>query len=132
MYTVCIPGAMAALLFPSWTKLPLLNFMHIHSFTVHILLALYPIVLTVVGDIKPNMKAVPKCLLILLGMAIGAYLLNPVLDSNFFFMSSAGEGNPLQWFEVNWGNHLYGFPLLVAAVIAVMHGLRLVVSKLRK
>lgn len=56
LYTVCIPGAMAALLFPSWTELPVLNFMHLHSFTVHILLAMYPIVLTAAGDIKPDVK----------------------------------------------------------------------------
>lgn len=121
LYTVCIPGALAALLFPSWTELPLLNFMHLHSFTVHILLAMYPIVLTAAGDIKVDAKTLPKCLLSLLAMAIAAYLINPVLNANFFFMANAGKGNPLYWFEVNWGGHLYGFPVLLAAIVTVMH-----------
>lgn len=121
LYTVCIPGALAALLFPSWNELPVLNFMHLHSFTVHILLAMYPIALTVAGEIRPDVKTLPKCLLILIVMAVVAYLINPLLDANFFFMAGASKGNPLYWFKVNWGSHLYGFPILVAAVIIVMH-----------
>jgi uncharacterized membrane protein YwaF len=39
LYGACIPGALAAILAPTWVKLPLFNFMHLHSFTVHILLA---------------------------------------------------------------------------------------------
>ena len=35
-------------------------------------------------------------------------------------MIYAEKGNPLYWFEQNWGSHLYGFPVLIAAVIAVM------------
>lgn len=122
MYTVCIPGALAALLFPSWTALPLGNFMHIHSFTVHMMLALYPIVLTVNGDIRPQIKTVPACLLVLVVLAAIMWVINPYLDANFFFMASADKGNPLYWFQENWGNHLYGFPVLVAAIVAVMHG----------
>lgn len=122
LYTVCIPGALAALLFPSWTELPLQNFMHTHSFTVHILLAMYPIVLAAGGDIRPDAKQIPKCIAILAAMAVIAWLINPLLDTNFFFMASAGEGNPLYWFEVNWGSHLLGFPVFVAAVLLVMHG----------
>ncbi|MBQ9839178.1 MAG: YwaF family protein [Oscillospiraceae bacterium] len=132
LYTVCIPGALAALLFPSWNELPFLNFMHLHSFTVHILLVLYPVMLTIAGDIRPDPKTVPKCLLILLVMAVAAYLINPLLESNFFFMASAGKGNPLYWFQQNWGNHLLGFPVLVSAVILVMHGPRLLLKNRRK
>lgn len=122
LYTVCIPGAIAALLFPSWTSLPLGNFMHIHSFTVHILLALYPIVLCVGGDIKIDIKDVPKCLLMLVGMAIPIYCVNLLLDTNFMFLMSADEGNPLYIFEQMWGSHLLGYPVIIAGVLIVMHG----------
>lgn len=132
LYTVCIPGAAAALLFPSWTSLPLGNFMHIHSFTVHMLLVLYPIVLTVGGDIRPDVRALPKCLAVLIAMAVVAYFINTPLDANFFFMARADEGNPLSWFEQNWGNHLYGFPVLVTAIILVMHGPWVLARKIRK
>ncbi len=132
LYTACIPGAIAALLFPTWTALPFGNFMHMHSFTVHILLALYPLVLSVCGDIRPDVRQVPKVVGVLIVLAVVMYFINPLLDSNFFFMASADEGNPLYWFEVNWGSHLLGFPVLVSAVLLVMHGPVLLWRRLRK
>ncbi|MBQ9169047.1 MAG: YwaF family protein [Oscillospiraceae bacterium] len=121
LYTVCIPGTMAALLFPSWTELPLGNFMHIHSFTVHILLALYPIVLAVNGVLKPRAKDIPRCLLLLLAMAGFAYIFNLLFDTNFMFLMSASKGNPLYLFKKMWGSHLLGFPVIIAGVLVVMY-----------
>lgn len=121
LYTVCIPGALAAMLFPTWSKLPLDNFMHIHSFTVHALLAMYPIVLAVNGEIQVRMKYVPKCLLMLLCMAIPIYVFNLIFDTNFMFLMEADAGNPLYLFEQMWGNHLYGFPIIITAIIVVMY-----------
>lgn len=121
LYTVCIPGTMAALLFPTWTSLPVRNGMHIHSFTVHILLALYPIVLTVAGELKPCAKMLPKCLGLLVLMAVPIYGLNLLLDTNFMFLMYADEGNPLYWFAQNWGSHLWGFLVIITAVIIVMY-----------
>ena len=74
LYTVCIPGALAALVFPSWSKLPVGNFMHIHSFSIHALLMLYPLVLAVNGEIEVRIAHVPKCLLMLVCMAIPVYV----------------------------------------------------------
>lgn len=121
LYTVGIPGAIAALLFPTWTSLPFMNFMHLHSFTVHILLALYPIVLAASGELAPELKRLPQYLLLLVGMAIPIYGINLLLNTNFMFLMSADEGNPLYMFEQMWGNHLLGFPVLIAAVLIVMY-----------
>lgn len=121
LYTVGIPGALAALLFPTWTSLPIMNFMHLHSFTVHILLALYPIVLGTAGELNPQVKQLPRYLLLLVAMAIPIYGINLLLDTNFMFLMSADAGNPLYLFEQLWGNHLYGFPVLIAAVLLVMY-----------
>ena len=56
LYYIGIPGAMLALLFPNWTVLPCMNFFHIHSFTIHLLLVMYPVVLVTSGEVKPNIK----------------------------------------------------------------------------
>lgn len=120
LYLVCIPGAIAALLFPTWATLPPLNFMYLHSFTIHILLALYPIVLTAGGDIVPERREFPKCVLLLLGMAIPIYIFNRLGNTNFMFLMYPEGGSPLVWFEEHWGNHLLGYPVLIAAVMAVM------------
>ena len=120
LYTVCIPGALAALLFPSWTKLPLGNFMHIHSFTVHILLALYPIVLTCAGDIRPKVQDIPKCVGILLTAAIPITIINLLLGTNFMFLMEADTNNPLYIFKQLFGSHLWGFPIIITAILIVM------------
>lgn len=132
LYTVCIPGALAALLFPTWTSLPITSGMHLHSFTVHILLLLYPTVLTLGGDLKPDVKKLPKSLGLLALMAIPIYGLNLLLDTNFMFLMSADPGNPLYFFETLWGSHLLGFPVIIAGVLLVMYGPIILIQKLRK
>ena len=131
LYTVGIPGAMAALIFPSWTSLPLGNFMHLHSFTVHILLAIYPIVLTAAGELRPEVKKLPKYLGLLIGMAIPIYGINLLLNTNFMFLMSADEGNPLYLFEQLWGSHLLGFPVIIAGVLIVMYVPLVIIRKYR-
>lgn len=121
LYSICIPAAIAALLFPTWTKLPLLNFMHIHSFTVHILLATYPIMLTAGGDIRPTAKDLPKSFLLLMGLALPIYVVNLLCDTNFMFLMYANKGNPLYWFEEAWGSHFLGFPVIITGVMLVMY-----------
>lgn len=132
LYLFCIPAAIIALVFPTWVELPVLNFMHLHSFTVHILLATYPIMLTVGGDIKPTLKRLAKCLLLLLGMAAVVYVTNILFDTNFMFLMYAEEGNPLLIFEQMWGSHLLGFPVLLPLVIALMYGVVYGVRALQK
>ena len=121
LYAVCIPGAMAALLFPSWTSLPIFNFMHLHSFTLHTLLVLYPVMLTYAGDVKPKVKDLPKCLGLLFAMVQIAYYINRVLGTNFMFIMEADANNPLYVFEQMWGNHLLGLPVIITAIVIVMY-----------
>lgn len=131
LYTVCIPGAIAALLFPTWTELPFMNFMHWHSFTVHILLAMYPLVLAINGELEIRIQNIPKCMLLLVGMAIPIYFINLALDTNFMFLMSVDEGNPLYLFEQLWGNHLFGYPVIIAGVLIVMYGPVLLYRKIK-
>ena len=121
LYTVCIPGAIAALLFPSWTKLPVANFMHLHSTTIHIMLVMYPMVLSVNGVLTPSARGIPKCLGLLLVMAGVALVANLAFDTNFMFLMEAEPGNPLYVFEQLFGSHLIGFPILITAVLLVMY-----------
>ena len=121
LFGVCIPGAIAALLAPTWVKLPLLNFMHLHSFTVHICLAAYPIMLVAGGDIQPDIKQVPMCILFTACMAIPIYFVNVLLDTNFMFLMHADAGNPLKLFEP-LGHHLIGVPIIYAGVVVVLYG----------
>lgn len=120
LYFICIPAATAALLFPTWTSLPAVNFMFWHSTSVHILLAAYPIMLFSGGEIRPSVRYMGKCFLLLLAMAVPIYCVNLLLDTNFMFLMYAPDGNPLAWFRDRFGYHWIGFPVLLAAVFALM------------
>lgn len=123
LYAFCIPSAILALVIPSWNELPLANFMHLHSFTVHILLLLlYPLMLTFGDDIVPNAKHLPKTILLLLGFAVVAYIVNEnTTGANFMFLKSASDIAPLVFFKKLCGTHLVGFPVLAAAILTLMY-----------
>lgn len=132
LYYIGIPSAMLALLFPNWTVLPCMNFFHIHSFVVHILLVMYPMLLITSGEVKPTIRTMPKCILLLIGLAIPAYFLNLLFDTNFMFLMSPETGNPLGLFEKYLGSHLWGFPILLPIVMFVMYLPLFIASRLTK
>jgi len=132
LYMVCIPGALAAILFPSWTELPLLNAYHLNSSIVHILLVTYPVTLTVSGELNPRANMILKCLGFLAAMAVPIYGLNLLLDTNFMFLMYAEPGNPLYWFGQNWGSHLWGFPVIIAGILIVLYVPMELYHKLKK
>ena len=131
LYYFAIPGALLALLFPNWTELPAWNFFHIHSFTIHILLVLYPLLLVTTGRVSTELKAALKGVLLLVAMAIPVYFLNLLWDTNFMFLMEPDSGNPLELFEKLLGSHLWGFPILLPVVILVMYLPILLVKKCR-
>ena len=132
LYYFAIPGAALALLFPNWTSMPVWNFFHIHSFTIHILLVLYPLLLVTTGQVATDLKSALKGVLLLIAMAIPVYGLNLLWDTNFMFLMKPDSGNPLEMFEKLLGSHLWGFPILLPVVILVMYLPVFLVKKLKK
>ena len=121
LYYIAIPGAALALLFPNWTETPVLNFFHIHSFTIHILLVLYPLLLVTTDQVETDLKAALKGVGLLVAIAIPVYGLNLLWDTNFMFLMESDSGNPLELFQQLLGSHLWGFPILLPVVILVMY-----------
>jgi len=121
LYFIGIPGAMMALLFPNWTVLPCMNFFNIHSFTIHALIVLYPLLLVIGGEVKLAFKEMAKCVGLLVALAIPIYFVNLAADTNFMFLMNPETGNPLGLFEQYLGSHLWGFPILLPIVMLVMY-----------
>ena len=121
LYYIAIPGAALALLFPNWTNMPVWNFFHIHSFTIHILLVLYPLLLVTTGQVATDLLSALKGVGLLVAMAIPVYGLNLLWDTNFMFLMHPDSGNPLELFEKLLGSHLWGFPILLPVVVLVMY-----------
>ncbi|MBE6810186.1 MAG: hypothetical protein E7521_03905 [Ruminococcaceae bacterium] len=132
LYAICVPAGIIALLTPSWTALPPANFMHIHSFTIHILLAVYPLMLVAGGDIKPEVKMAPKCLLLLLCMGVIVLGVNFLCDTNFMFLMRTDDISFLVLFENLFRHHQWAFPILLPIVIGVMYLPIVIINKLKK
>ena len=132
LYAICIPAGTIAMLTPSWTALPPTNFMHIHSFSIHILLAVYPLMLTLGGDIKPDVKMVPKCLLLLAGMGVAVLGINFLCDTNFMFLMRTDDIGFLVLFENIFGAHQWAFPILLPIVLLVMYTPVIIINKIKQ
>ena len=65
MCVISMPGAMAALLFPDWTRYPLFNYMHINTFLIHGLLVLVPVLVLTSGRYRPSIKRIWQIFLFL-------------------------------------------------------------------
>ncbi len=124
LYAICLPGAFFAMIFPGWNSLPLWNALCIHSFTAHILLFVYPVLLIAEG-FRPRFCRLLRCLPWMLGAATLVYCLNQWWGTNFMFLAWAGEGNPLAWFEKLLGTpgYLAGIPVIAAGCWAMLYGL---------
>lgn len=132
LYYFGIPGAALALIFPNWTSQPFFNFFHLHSFIIHILLVMYPLILVTSRQVEMNIKSAFKSLILLVGFAIPVYCLNLLWDTNFMFLMRPDSGNPLEFFQSILGSHLWGFPILLPIVILIMYLPILIVKKHKK
>lgn len=130
LYAVCLPGAFFALLTPGWSYLPLCNALCIHSFTAHILLLLYPL-LVIREGFRPQFSRLLKLLPCFVPAVLAAWACNALWGTNFMFLNYAGQGNPLSWFEAHLGTpgYLVGIPILCALCWAVLYGVPILFRK---
>ena len=137
LYAVCIPASLAALIFPSWmTSLPYFSLMSIHSWSVHIMLLIYPVLL-LSGGFRPSYRFFLSCRVILpfAFLLVFDYFFNLAFDTDFFFLSrGGGEGNPLSFFAsvLPYPLYLLFVALLLSLMVTLMYALSYKVKKLRK
>jgi hypothetical integral membrane protein (TIGR02206 family) len=122
-YCCGIPGALAALLTPTWIIYPFLNYQYLESILAHTLLILLPAIWIWGDGFRPQVRRLPACLGLLAGLAIIAAVANRLIGSNFMFLSYPPAGSILAVFETWLGNPGYLFPLagLVGLVWAVLY-----------
>ena len=114
-YAITLPTASMAMAFPDWTgALPCMNLMCIHSFSIHLLLVLYPCLLFYGGFI-PSAKQLFRLIPIVAFLAFVMYFVNGALGTNFFFVNGGGDGNPLTFLEKYIGGwYRLAFPVIAA------------------
>lgn len=131
LYATCMPGAFLALLTPDWTAYSPFGFLSCAGFLIHTLLVAFPLMLTVGGEIRPNARSLPKCLLFLAALALPMYFFDRATGMNFMFLSSPSPGSPLEWFAfLGSPGYILGYlPLIAAAWLALYLPWRLIRQK---
>lgn len=110
LYCIGTFGAALALTTPNWMALPVMNFMHLHSVSVHILLVLFPIMIILKGH-RPDIRNWLKCFLIAVCYCVPVYVFNKFFDTDFVFLNGARDTPfvPL----VNLIGPLYVIPMIM-------------------
>ena len=121
IYCLQIPGAVIAMLMPTWTCLPFLNLMSIHSFTVHALLILYGVLLLVGKEQKHTLKGFIGAVAFILIYAIPIAIINTKFNTNFLFINHTNENPFLILLEGIFKYHQIGILLSVAILWSIMY-----------
>lgn len=123
LYSVALPGALAALLFPNWNVFPLVHFQSIHSFLYHTLLLSFSLFPPVLKGCRPGLKAIFPSMVFLSGVAIPVGFLNRLLHTNYMFLRGPSKGSPLELLTGIPGKYGYllAYFLLVLAVVTLMN-----------
>jgi hypothetical integral membrane protein (TIGR02206 family) len=118
LYSLGLPGALAALIYPNWTMYPMANFYSLQSFMIHALHIALPLMLLLTGEIRPDAKRLWRVVAFLAVAVPPIYFFNIRHNTNFFFINAGSEGSPLEIF-VNWLG-FPGFLLPYAGLVAVI------------
>lgn len=122
LYAFCMPGALAALLFPDWTYYPALHFMTVSSFVLHILIVAYVLMQTAGRDILPDIRKTPRCLAFMLALAAPVYVFDILTGTNYMFLNWPSAGSPLELFAfLGRPAYILGYLPILAAAWAVMY-----------
>ncbi|WP_301845158.1 YwaF family protein [uncultured Ruminococcus sp.] len=132
LYSLSLPGACLALLFPNWFPLPLWNFFSIHSFVIHGLLVAVPVIFLARGTLRPDWKRLPFCFTMVAAACIPIVWVNHRFHTNFFFLSWPTSGSPLIWFGREFGNYRIGLPVLMALIWTGMYGIPALCQLIRR
>lgn len=124
MCTACLPGAAAALIFPDWTRYPVINFMSLHGFIMHGLLVLIPCMLMVARDFVPKLKHIYMVALFFVVTLPIIKVINYYFDTNFMFLERPSRGSPFQavYHSHGYVSYMVVYGMVVFAIILLMYG----------
>ncbi|MBR3246028.1 MAG: TIGR02206 family membrane protein [Parasporobacterium sp.] len=122
LYSLCLPGTIAALIFPDWTYYPPIHFITIEGFLFHFGVALYVVCQLISKRIQPDIRKIWKVCLFILICVVPIYFLNRKWGTNYWFINAAPQNTPLEWIEKVMGSsgYLIGFGILALMVSSIL------------
>ena len=126
LYSLTLPGAAIALLFPGWTNEPVGSFLHVHSFIFHALLVGYVCMLLVAKQLATTARMLYVSVLFLLITVPLTYLYNVRFHTNFMFLNKPVKGTPLQWLYDAFGasGYIVSLCVVLACIWLVLYSLK--------
>lgn len=135
LYTLCLPGAVLAMLFPDWSFYPALHFITIEAFLFHMGIVVYVGFQLCSRGIEPRFCRIWQVLLFLVIVVTPIYVFDKAFHVNYMFVNWPSAGSPLEWMADFMGNpgYLMGYGGLVILCAGLMDlGYALVVRLRRK
>ena len=130
LFSLTLPGAMIALLFPGWTNNSVGSFLHIHSFVFHALLIIFICPLIREKQLNTSFKDLWRSILFLIITVPPIYIYNKQFYTNFMFLNAPVKGTPLQWLYDAFGAS--GYLISLALVIFSVWGILYAPSLIKK
>lgn len=95
LYTLCLPGAVSALLFPDWTVYPPYSYFCLHAFAVHSAAVLFILLELKRGYIRPSWHLAYQPILFLSILVPVLSCFNRMFHTNYLFLTEPSRGSPL-------------------------------------
>ncbi len=131
LYSLGLPGAAMALLFPDWVTYPPIHFLTFHAFLFHAGIILYVITALAEREIRPSLAGVREPITFLCVVVPCIYAFDRHFHANYFFVNVPSEGSPLVLLAAWLGNpgYLVGYAVLALLLMLLMNGLYVVWSR---
>lgn len=130
LFTLTLPGAAIALIFPGWTTDAIGSFLHIHSFVFHALLIVFVLALVRERQLQTDFRDCWRAVVFLALTVPIIYAYNAAFNTNFMFLNKPVENTPLQWLFDAFGAS--GYLVSLAGVIFIIWGMLYFVKGLKR
>ena len=114
-----VPAALTAVLFPSITMYPWLNFYNLHTFIFHGLIIAFFTWLLMSGEIAPNYAGLWLSFLFVMTFSVPIYFLNNAFHTNYMYIVNRTDVPVLStlWDKIVLKK---GKPVFMALILAIM------------
>ncbi len=121
VYTLCMPGAAAALLFPGWSDYPLFSFMGMEGFLSHGLILAYGVTALACGRIRPRLTRLWKVWVFLAVVVPPVYWFNQRYNCNYWFINWSIPGSPLEFLaKFGFPGYLIAYGMLALIIMLLL------------
>ncbi len=123
LYSLGMPGALLAILFPNGNMYPPIHFITIQSFLFHTLIVIYVICCLSDRLICPSLRASLGSILFLIVLVPLVFAFNTHFGTNYMFLQAPSAGSPIFFIMERFGytGYLTGYALLAVAEILLIN-----------